>query len=120
MAMDDLEATGLLNGTNTAPNLDRLLSRLPSDFSKGQEDFYFTPSHAVAERYRRLLHQHRQMTKTVVICFRIPNAPIESLADPTIEHIHWPSPEWKQLIWHYRRGMPSRPGTLSNTRTPPL
>jgi hypothetical protein len=102
-AMKDLQAAGLLNSTGAAPNLGRLLSRLPSDFSKGREDFTFTPSHAVAEKYRRLLHQRREMTKTVVICFRIPNAAVKSLVDPTIQRIHRPSPEWKQLIWHYRR-----------------
>ena len=41
----------------------------------------------------------------VIICFQIRNAAIESLNHTmALQRIYWPSPEWKQLIWYFRKG----------------
>ena len=101
--MDSADLAGVFDNTGADLDLSGLLSRLPSDFNNRQKDFYFTPSYAVAEVYRRFVRR-RRCSFGVVISFRIPNAAIESVTGPAIQRIYWPAPEWKQLIWHCRRG----------------
>ncbi|OAA54515.1 hypothetical protein SPI_08761 [Niveomyces insectorum RCEF 264] len=45
----------------------------------------------------------------VILCIPVPNAAIESLQEPRILRVFWPSPEWKELIWTCRtsRDLPS-------------
>jgi hypothetical protein len=38
-----------------------------------------------------------------IIHIAIPNSVLESLSPPDIQHIYWPSTEWKSLIFNSRR-----------------
>jgi hypothetical protein len=102
--MDKGRVTGLLDETGAlSGSIAKLLSTPPADFSSREQDFYFTPSYQVAERYALYAKRRATCESVVIVRFCIKNAAIEALGDAEIQHVYWPSDEWKQLIWYCRR-----------------
>jgi hypothetical protein len=107
--LDQGRIAGLFDEAGTLDRISTLLSSAPSDFSGTRSLFYFTPDHQVAVYYAAYAKRRANCESVVIICLRIPNAAIESLSAPDIQHIYWPSNEWKELIWHCRtvKSLPS-------------
>ncbi len=107
--LDQGRIAGLFDEAGTLDRISTLLSSAPSDFSGTRSLFYFTPDHKVAVYYAAYAKRRANCESVVIVCLRIPNAAIESLSAPYIQRIHWPSNEWKELIWRCRtvRSLPS-------------
>jgi hypothetical protein len=91
-----------------AGNLDRLgalASGFPSDFSGFSSLFCFSPDYRVAEYHAAYAKTRAGVESVVIICLSIPDAAIERLVAPDILHVHWPSDEWKELVWRSRRAL---------------
>ena len=90
----------LFGEDGTLSDIDTLLSSPPSDFSSRSPLFYFTPDVKVAEYYAAYAKRRTNCESVVMVVLSIPNAAIESLTEPEIQRLHWPSSTWKQMIWH--------------------
>ncbi|KAK4032093.1 hypothetical protein C8A01DRAFT_20795 [Parachaetomium inaequale] len=102
--MDKARVTGLLDETGAlSGSITKLLSTPPADFSSRWQDFYFTPSYQVAERYAIYAKRRVTCESVVIVCFCIKNAAVDALGDAEIQRVYWPSGEWKQLIWYCQR-----------------
>ncbi|KAK0704337.1 hypothetical protein B0H67DRAFT_498664, partial [Lasiosphaeris hirsuta] len=64
---------------------------------------YFTPNLKVVEYYVGYAKRRTECESVIMIVLRIPNAAIQSLTKPEIQHLHWLSDVWKQMIWNCRR-----------------
>jgi hypothetical protein len=58
----------------------------------------------VAEYYAAFAKRRANCESVVIVCLHIPNAAIENIPAPDIQHVHWPSDEWKELVWRCRTG----------------
>ncbi|PSR81950.1 hypothetical protein BD289DRAFT_27632 [Coniella lustricola] len=103
-AHDNARLDGLFNEDGTLANIQCLLSRSRSDFSARRDWFYFTADYNVAQCYGRYCKRRAGVASVVLLRIDIPNAAIKSLAPPQILRLFSPSNEWKQLVWHSRRG----------------
>lgn len=81
-----------------------LVSAPRSDFSARQADLYFAVDREVAEHYACYIKRRSTCSGAVIIHITIPNSVIESLSPLDLQIIHWPSAEWKSLIFHCRQG----------------
>ncbi len=99
--IDQGRISSLFGEDGTVSDIDTLLSLPPSDFSRLLA-FYFTPDIKVAEYYAAYAKRRTVCESVVMVVLSIPNAAIESLTEPDIQRLHWPSSTWKQMIWHCR------------------
>lgn len=108
--MDRGRTNGLFNDAGALSNIRVLMSHPPSDFSSSRSLFYFTPDIRVAEFYASYAKRRAAYESVVMIRLRIPNAAIESLSEPDIQRLYWPSNDWKELVWRCRTSqiLPSR------------
>ncbi|KAJ6181206.1 hypothetical protein N7519_011667 [Penicillium mononematosum] len=90
-------------GNNGHVNVGWLLSRKAADFSLVQEDLYLVLDREVAEYHACYMKRRSICSAVGIIHIAIPNSVIESLSPPDIQHIYWPSTEWKSLIFNCRR-----------------
>lgn len=104
--LDQGRIAGLFDEAGTLDCISTLLSSAPSDFSGTRSLFYFIQDQQVAVYYVAYAKRRANCESVVIVCLRIPNAAIESLSAPDIQHIHWPSNEWKELIWRCRTVKP--------------
>ncbi|KGO74640.1 hypothetical protein PITC_084160 [Penicillium italicum] len=81
-----------------------LVSRTRRDFSARQADLYFAVDREVAELYACYIKRRSTCSGTVIVQVTIPNSVIESLSALDLQIVHWPSAEWKSLIFHCRQG----------------
>ncbi|GAB1311760.1 hypothetical protein MFIFM68171_01970 [Madurella fahalii] len=109
-AMDQARMNGLFDGSGALSNIRVLLSHPPSDFSGTRSLFYFTPDIRVAEYYASYAKRRVNCESVVIMRLRIPNAAIESLSEPDIRRLYWPSNDWKELVWRSRtrQALPTR------------
>ncbi|RMZ76470.1 hypothetical protein DV738_g4899, partial [Chaetothyriales sp. CBS 135597] len=56
----------------------------------------------MAEFHAAYAKRRANCESVVILCLRIPNAALLSLSEPDILRVSWPSPEWKELVWHGR------------------
>ncbi|KAB5542963.1 hypothetical protein GE09DRAFT_232634 [Coniochaeta sp. 2T2.1] len=107
--IDQARISGLFADDGTLSNIDTLLSPPPTDFSGRLPMFYFTPDVRVAEYYAAYAKRRTNCESVVILELRIPNAVIETLSEPRIKRLYWPSSEWKELVWscRNRRKLPS-------------
>ncbi|KFY81740.1 hypothetical protein V500_11141 [Pseudogymnoascus sp. VKM F-4518 (FW-2643)] len=108
-AMDQARIARLFDQSGAVSRIETLLTSPPSDFSGTRSHFYFTPDHAVAEYHAAYAKRRAHYESIVIVCLRIPNAAIETLAPPDIQKIFFPSNEWKELIWRSRTRRPFPP-----------
>ena len=97
--MDQGRLAGLFNDSGEVQNIEKLLSSPPSDFSGTRSLFSFTPDYGVAEYYAAYAKRRANCESVVMVCLSIPKEAIDNLEEPDIQHLHWPSPQWKQLVW---------------------
>lgn len=114
--LDQGRIAGLFNEAGRSDRIGVLLSTAPSDFSASQSLYYFTPDRKVAEYYAAYAKRRANCESVVILCLRIPDAAIESLSPPDIQRLHWPSTEWKELIWHSRTQKQPLPSHLRKYR----
>ncbi|KFZ12729.1 hypothetical protein V502_06966 [Pseudogymnoascus sp. VKM F-4520 (FW-2644)] len=108
-AMDQARIARLFDQSGAVSRIETLLTSAPSDSSGTRSLFYFTPDHAVAEYHAAYAKRRAYYASIVIICLRIPNAEIETLAPPDIQRIFFPSNEWKELVWRSRTRRPLPP-----------
>ncbi|KOS37762.1 hypothetical protein ACN38_g11440 [Penicillium nordicum] len=101
--IDQARVTGLFDDNGNV-NFECLVSASRSDFSARQDDIYFVVDREVAEHYACYIKRRSTCSGVVIIHASIPNSVIKSLSAPDIQFIHWPSAEWKSLIFHCRNG----------------
>ncbi|KAK4155550.1 hypothetical protein C8A00DRAFT_31595 [Chaetomidium leptoderma] len=104
-AVDQARIAYFFDEAGVLKNINALESRPPSDFSRNRCMFYFTPDVRVAEYsagYAKRRSGGGSGSSIVIFCLRIPNAAIDSLAEPDIRRLHWPSDDWKELVWYSR------------------
>ncbi|KAI1377139.1 hypothetical protein F4677DRAFT_459485 [Hypoxylon crocopeplum] len=99
---DQARIAGLFNDGGEVQSIEKLLSLPPSDFSGTRALFCFTPSYKVAEHYAAYAKRRANCESIVVVSLSIPEEVIANLEEPHIRRLHWPSPDWKQLVWHSR------------------
>ncbi|OQD98083.1 hypothetical protein PENSOL_c010G06911 [Penicillium solitum] len=75
-----------------------LASRSPADFSSKQVGIYFAVDREVAVYYACYAKRRSGVNAVVIVQATIPNSAIESLTPPDIQHVYWPSMEWKSLV----------------------
>ncbi|KAG8670577.1 hypothetical protein FPOAC2_09942 [Fusarium poae] len=108
-AIDCARATGLLDAQGQLSRIGVLESTPPSDFSKNKSMFYFTTSFGMAKRYAAWAKRRTKCESIVIIRIAIENSVIESIPEGKIQRLHWPSPDWKEVIWRCRtKNQPSR------------
>lgn len=110
----DLGRTDKLVNADGTIDMERILflaSQPPSDFSGTRRLNYFTPDIDVAESYAAYAKRRAGREAVVMITVHIPKKVILDMKEPDVFRLHYPSPEWKQLVWYSRRIRP-RPKTL--------
>jgi hypothetical protein len=80
------------------------ISRRPSDFSaRHSADIYFAVDREVAEYYAFYAKRRSVCSAAVIVQMTIPHSVIESLSEPDIQRVYWPSTQWKSIVFHCRR-----------------
>ncbi|KAI9163157.1 hypothetical protein HJFPF1_04756 [Paramyrothecium foliicola] len=102
--LDQARIQGLLDEDGKLKNIETLQSAPPSDFSGKHMMFYFTADFMVAQYYAAYAKRKATAESVVIVTVAIPNAAIEAMNEPEIQRIHWPSAEWKELVWLSRSG----------------
>ncbi|CAI7569245.1 unnamed protein product [Penicillium discolor] len=64
----------------------------------GSVGIYFAVDREVAVYYACYAKRRSGVNAVVIVQATIPNSAIESLAPPDIQHVYWPSMEWKSLV----------------------
>lgn len=82
--LDQARLNGLFDANGHVDRIAELLSSGRGDFSR--------------------LGAYYSVDSVVIVHMAIPNAAIESLSETEFVRTHWPSPEWKNLVFHCRRG----------------
>lgn len=101
--MDQGRITGLFNNQGEIQEIQKLSSPPPSDFSGNRTRFYFTPDHNIAEYYAAYAKRRAECESIVMICLYIRKEVIDELEEPQIQNLHWPSSQWKQLVWRSKK-----------------
>ncbi|KAK0724113.1 hypothetical protein B0H67DRAFT_631998 [Lasiosphaeris hirsuta] len=101
--IDQARIESIFDADGSMAQISKLCSSFPSDFGSRVAMYYFTPNLKVAEYYAGYAKRRAECESVVMIVLRIPNAAIQSLTEPEIQHLHWPSDVWKQMIWNCRR-----------------
>jgi hypothetical protein len=114
--IDEARISRLFDSSGTVSNITLLWTEGPADFSRMHPRFYFTPDHKVAEYYAAYAKCRGNSVAVVILRFRIPNAAIEALSPPQIQHLYWPNDEWKEFVWIHRTRQPRLPSHLRKYR----
>ncbi|KAK3353260.1 hypothetical protein B0T25DRAFT_544093 [Lasiosphaeria hispida] len=101
--IDQAHIEGMFDVDGNMDQISKLTSLPPSDFNNKAVMYYFTPNRKVAEYYAGYAKRRANCESVVMVVLCIPNAAIQSLTEPEIQHLHWPSDNWKQMIWNCRR-----------------
>ncbi len=97
--IDQGRIVGLFDDSGALSKIQKLLSLPPSDFSGSRPLFYFTPDYRVAEYYAAYAKRRSECESVVMVCLSIPQQAIDDLTEPSIQHLYWPSPHFKELVW---------------------
>ncbi|KAF2142645.1 uncharacterized protein K452DRAFT_318231 [Aplosporella prunicola CBS 121167] len=83
------------------------ISTAPGDFSGTFRTAYFTPQRETADRYACWRKHKQPISEIAVIQVAVPDDFIRSLSTQYLwlKDRSRPSDEWKELIWHSKRGM---------------
>lgn len=100
--MDQGRITGLFDEQGHLQDITTLESRPPTDFCRRENRSCFTPNPQVAEYCARYAKRRVNVHSVVIVVIRIPNSAIESLSERDLRHLHWPSDDWKEMIWRNR------------------
>lgn len=100
--MDQGRITGLFDEQGHLQDITTLESRPPTDFCRRENRSCFTPNPQVAEYCARHAKRRVNVHSVVIVVIRIPNSAIESLSERDLRHLHWPSDDWKEMIWRNR------------------
>ncbi|KJK73989.1 hypothetical protein H634G_10720 [Metarhizium anisopliae BRIP 53293] len=92
------------DGTIEMERIMFLLSKPPSDFSSTRAINYFTPDMDVAEFFAAYAKRRAGREAVVMITVHIPKKIILDMKEPDVFRLHYPTPEWKQLVWHSKSG----------------
>lgn len=99
------------DGTIEMQNILFLASQTPSDFSGTRRLNYFTPDMDVAEFYAAYAKRRAGREAVIMVTVHIPKKVILDMKEPDVFRLHYPTPEWKQLVW-YSRCIRPRPKPL--------
>lgn len=68
-----------------------------------------TATRRSTQRYRRS-RQRAECESVIIMCLGVPNAAVQTLREPAIRHLYWPSNDWKELVWRCRtrQALPTR------------
>ncbi|KAG7143430.1 hypothetical protein HYQ45_000394 [Verticillium longisporum] len=102
--VDQARIHGLFDSHGTVAEMERLVSAPPSDFSRNQQLFYFSPDYKVAQNYAAYAKRRANCEGVVIVQVLVPNSAIEQLNDTELVRIDYPDPEWRELIYLSRRG----------------
>lgn len=101
--LDQARLNGLFDANGHVDRIAELLSSGRGDFSR-LGAYYFVIDREIAVYYASYAKRRDSVDSVVIVHMAIPNAAIESLSETEFVRTHWPSPEWKNLVFHCRRG----------------
>ncbi|CAG7940323.1 unnamed protein product [Penicillium salamii] len=106
--MDKARISGLFRNDGSI-DYECLAAIPPADFTSKTIDIYFGVDREVAVRYACYAKRRSESCSAVIVQVSIPNSVIETLAPPEIQHVYWPTTEWKSLVFlcRQRRKLPS-------------
>ncbi|KAI6779876.1 uncharacterized protein J7T54_001964 [Emericellopsis cladophorae] len=102
--VDQARINGLYDSDGKVIDLQPLISSAPSDFHRSENAFYFTISREIAIYYANYAKRRNKIDSVVIVQMAIPNSAIESLSETECLRVYWPSAEWKNLVFHCRKG----------------
>lgn len=91
--------TGLHDENGRVVALQKLWSRAPTDFHRGDSAYYFAMDREIAVRYANYAKHRNGVSSTVIVEMAIPNSAIESFSETELLRSYWPSSEWKELVF---------------------
>ncbi|KAH8706175.1 hypothetical protein BGZ61DRAFT_575673 [Ilyonectria robusta] len=80
-----------------------LLSGRPGDFNSTKQAISMVLDFEIANKYAYWSQVRDRSQLAVILRLEIPNSPLESMDESEKCHAHWPSQEWKELVWNCRR-----------------
>ena len=95
---------GLYDSDGKVIELQSLMSRAPSDFHRSENAYYFTTNREIAIYYANYAKRRNMVDSVVIVQMAIPNSAIDSLSETERLCVYWPSAEWKNLVFHCRKG----------------
>ncbi|KAL8832360.1 MAG: hypothetical protein Q9191_000317 [Dirinaria sp. TL-2023a] len=102
----DVWRTQPMNPAANDIDISRLASTPPTDFvGRPGAVFYFTTERSVAERYCKYAKRRESIHSTCIVEMSVPNSLIKQANLAVVPFGN----EWKQLVWHSRRGTKSLP-----------
>lgn len=104
----------LYDETGALADIRALYSPPPSDFSGVKMLICLTPDVEVVEYQASYIRRRAEHTPAGIVCLCIPTNAFKTLAgdgeESCVQHLSWPSNEWKELVWYSRtdRTLPPR------------
>ncbi|KAL8313232.1 hypothetical protein RB593_007429 [Gaeumannomyces tritici] len=102
--MDQARIAGLFDNAGVLDNIGALLSSPPSDFGATRGLLYFASDYKAAEYYAAYAKRRANCESVVMVCVSLPNETIDNMEAPELQRLFWPTPQWKQLVWHSKTG----------------
>ncbi|KAL2757826.1 hypothetical protein ACRALDRAFT_1068321 [Sodiomyces alcalophilus JCM 7366] len=84
--------------------IEALQTTGPTDFRR-DAGYYFTTEREIAALHASYAKRRGSVGLAVIVAMDVPNAAMASLSEAQLIRVCWPSPEWKSLIFHCRRGL---------------
>jgi hypothetical protein len=99
--LDQARLEGLFNNSGKVVAWQALLSRSRTDFSRGL-GFNFAVDQDISEDYACYAKRRDGASSVAVMQIAIPNHKVRGLSTTQLKRAYWPSPDWKDLVWHCR------------------
>ncbi|PHH68230.1 hypothetical protein CDD82_714 [Ophiocordyceps australis] len=102
-AIDQPILREMFDDTGKAITLAPITSEKGRDFSPNDSTgIYFVLDRDVAERYACFIKRRARLSVVAIMHARLRHSSILQLPEPDLAVAHWPSMEWKTLVWHCR------------------